>query len=57
MPTDGSDDEKALLARHGRAEFCWSAARGLYLDYDAVNRRHSSVASLATFQKNGAMTR
>ncbi len=27
--------------------YCWSEERGLYLDYDFVNKRHSQVASLS----------
>lgn len=29
--------------------YCWSDERGLFMDYDFVNGRHSSVASVATF--------
>ncbi len=29
-------------------KYCWSAERGLYLDYDYVNGRHSRVASVMT---------
>lgn len=29
--------------------YCWSGERGLFLDYDFINKRHSSVASVATF--------
>jgi alpha,alpha-trehalase len=50
---DGSADawrEKAAARRERLERFCWSEARGLYLDYDFVNRRHTTVASLATFQ-------
>lgn len=50
---DGTADDwrKKAAARRERLErFCWNETRGLYLDYDFVNRRHSTVASLATFQ-------
>ena len=29
-------------------KYCWSAERGLYLDYDFVNNRHSSIAAITT---------
>lgn len=50
---DGTADEwrEKAAARRARLErCCWSATRGLYLDYDFVNDRQSQVASLATFQ-------
>ena len=28
--------------------YCWSAERGLYLDYDFVNNRHSQIAAITT---------
>lgn len=35
---------KALVNR-----YCWNAERGLYLDYDYVNKRHSKVAAATAF--------
>ncbi|MBE61705.1 MAG: trehalase [Flammeovirgaceae bacterium] len=30
-------------------QYCWSEERGMYLDYDFVNQRHSEVASSVSF--------
>ena len=30
-------------------QYCWNEQRGLYMDYDFVNKRFSSVASIASF--------
>lgn len=49
---EGSPEEwkaKAARRRERLEHYCWSESRGLYLDFDFVNRRHSTVASLATF--------
>ncbi len=35
-------DRAALIEK-----YCWSEERGLYLDYDFVNKRHSDVAAMA----------
>ena len=42
--------DRAARRRAALDRFCWSEERGVYLDYDFVNRRPSAVASLATFQ-------
>lgn len=31
-------------------KYCWNEQRGLYMDYDYVNKRHSKVAAITTFQ-------
>lgn len=30
-------------------KYCWSEERGMFMDYDFVNQRHSPIASTATF--------
>lgn len=40
------------LARHRKTlinKYCWDEERGLYLDYDYVNKRHSKIASAITY--------
>ncbi|MDR1813773.1 MAG: trehalase [Tannerella sp.] len=41
-------EQKAKTRAELINRYCWSEERGLYLDYDYVNGRHSSVASVAT---------
>lgn len=40
----------ALSRKNLINKYCWSEARGMYLDYDYVNKRHSKVAAITTFQ-------
>ena len=45
-------DEWLKRATRRKSNFdwcCWNSKRGLFLDYDTVNERQSTVASLATF--------
>lgn len=58
-----SDGEKWEERAKSRAdlinEYCWSEERGMFMDYDFVNQRHSPIASTATFlpMKFGIATR
>jgi len=46
----GSVWKEAADRRKARIdEFLWNEERGLFLDYDFVNQRHSPVASISTF--------
>lgn len=46
---DGRDWEKKAAARAALIDrYCWNAERGLYLDYDFVNKRFSPIASIVT---------
>lgn len=42
-------DAKAEARKNLINEYCWNEHRGLFLDYDYVNERHSSVAAVTTF--------
>jgi alpha,alpha-trehalase len=48
---DGKDlwleraEERRLLLN----QYCWDQERGMFFDYDFINKRHSPIASLATF--------
>lgn len=45
-----TDWEKHAAARKEAInKYCWNEERGLYLDYDFVNKRHSSVAAATSF--------
>ena len=41
---------RAELRKERLNQYCWSEARGLFLDYDGVNDRHSPVAALTGVQ-------
>lgn len=48
---EGEPNWRALAERRKDllTTYCWDSERGLFLDYDQVNRRFSSVASVVTF--------
>jgi alpha,alpha-trehalase len=42
-------EEKAQVRKDLINKYCWDESRGLYLDYDYINKRTSKVASVMTF--------
>lgn len=42
-------DTKAKQRKTMLNKYCWSEERGMFLDYDFVNNKHSSTASIVTF--------
>jgi alpha,alpha-trehalase len=42
--------QKAIQRKELVNKYCWNESRGLYLDYDYVNKRHCKVAAITTFQ-------
>lgn len=43
-------NKKAKQRKKSLSRYCWSDERGLFLDYDFVNKRHSKVAAITAFQ-------
>jgi alpha,alpha-trehalase len=41
---------KAEVRKNLINQYCWDEARGMYFDYDFVNKRRSKVAAVTTFQ-------
>ena len=52
-------NEKADLRKERLNKYCWSEERGLFMDYDFVNKRHSSIAAITSFMPlfNGLATK
>ncbi|AHM60760.1 alpha,alpha-trehalase [Flammeovirgaceae bacterium 311] len=48
----GEPDWNTIAERRKRLvnQYCWNEERGLFLDYDFVNKRSSKVAAVTTFQ-------
>ncbi|MFP4547929.1 MAG: trehalase family glycosidase [Fidelibacterota bacterium] len=51
LELENQSDWEALAKKRRKRmnQYCWDEERGLFLDYDFVNQRHSKVASIATF--------
>jgi alpha,alpha-trehalase len=51
LSLEGADEwlKRAARRKSNFDSCCWNSKRGLFMDYDTVNERQSTVASLATF--------